>query len=555
MPPSPSNRRILAPLLFALAAMLAALYLLAGLPLRHARREWVAGRAVAAISALGSWPRLHIRPADYDEMLAVAYLTLGQPANAKEPLERMARRDAEWFPLLKKVEVARVLVGKGRYEEFLQYDIAAHQHRESRELGLYRAAAQLGTNRFAEAETTFATVNPADVDPAKYKSLKDSLAQRKLGNSPFILDRNGQVLAVYQLANSDVVATNTDFAPLIDREGGPLTFEANLAHIGASATVETTLDPLMQRAALAALGSYRSSMVVIDTKSNEILAIASSPGPGPRTNLALDGAYEPGSVIKVLTGLNAIDSHVDLSRFFPLNCAGFLVLNGRQFFDWAKHDTVADLDEALAVSCNVSFGLLGVKIGSSKLIEFLHKAGFDDSVDLGFGRVPLGRMVGKLYNEHEVASAADGLQHETINALHVAMLASMVANGGVLKTPRLVRGRRTILGEAQGDAPEAEGVRIASPEAAAALTKAMESVVTNPRGTGRRAEVAGLPIAMKTGTAGEAKPRYNCLILAFAPSRAPRLAVGIIAENAGPAEFAGAKIAHDFFDRVKSKIQ
>ncbi|HVT03904.1 MAG TPA: penicillin-binding transpeptidase domain-containing protein [Thermoanaerobaculia bacterium] len=555
MPPSTSTKKLIAPLLWALALLVALLYLVAGLPLRRARKEWRAGNVEAAIIALGSWPRLHIRAADYDEMLAVCYLTVGQSDAAREPLGRMARRDAEWFPILRKVEVARELVGRGRYGEFLQYDTAVHQHRESGELPLYRAAAQLGTNRLAESETTFATVDPGAVDPARYKTLKGAIDQRKQGSFPLILDRNGQVIAIYQVSNGDVVATNVDFAPLIDREGGALTFESNLKKIGTSATIETTLDPFMQRAALAALGSYRASMVVIDTRSNEILAVANSAGTGPHTNLAFDGTYEPGSVIKVLTGLNAIDSHVDLAKFFPLNCPGFLVLNGRQFFDWAKHDTVGDLDEAMAVSCNVSFGMLGIRIGAPKVIEFLHKAGFDDTADVGFTRVPLGKIVGKLNNAYEIASAADGLQHETINALHVATLSSMVANAGILQTPRLIRGRRTVLGERFGDFPVSAGVRIASPEAVAAMTRAMEAVVTNPRGTGRRVEVAGLPIAVKTGTAGDASPRYNCLILAFAPSHAPRLAIGLIAENAGPAEFAGAKIAHDFFERVKGKIQ
>jgi cell division protein FtsI/penicillin-binding protein 2 len=82
---------------------------------------------------------------------------------------------------------------------------------------------------------------------------------------------------------------------------------------------------------------------------------------------------------------------------------------------------------------------------------------------------------------------------------------------------------------------------------------AMQAVVTNPRGTGRRAPVPGLTIAMKTGTAGE-RPGLQALIVAFAPAEQPRIAFGLIAEDAGPAEIAGAKIAHDFLERIKSSF-
>ena len=57
---------------------------------------------------------------------------------------------------------------------------------------------------------------------------------------------------------------------------------------------------------------------------------------------------------------------------------------------------------------------------------------------------------------------------------------------------------------------------------------------------------------MKTGTAGE-RP-YNALIMAFAPADHPRIAIGMIAEHAGPAEFEGARIAHDFFSAMKPQL-
>jgi cell division protein FtsI/penicillin-binding protein 2 len=60
---------------------------------------------------------------------------------------------------------------------------------------------------------------------------------------------------------------------------------------------------------------------------------------------------------------------------------------------------------------------------------------------------------------------------------------------------------------------------------------------------------------MKTGTAGERKTGLEALILAFAPAESPRIAFGIIGEDAGPAEFAGAKIAHDFVEAMQPRLK
>ena len=60
---------------------------------------------------------------------------------------------------------------------------------------------------------------------------------------------------------------------------------------------------------------------------------------------------------------------------------------------------------------------------------------------------------------------------------------------------------------------------------------------------------------MKTGTAGnKSNGKLQALILAFAPVDHPKIAFGIIAEDAGPAEFAGAKIAHDFLAALKPRL-
>ena len=317
--------------------------------------------------------------------------------------------------------------------------------------------------------------------------------------------------------------------------------------------METTLDPVVQHAALDALGAYHGAIVAIDPRTNEILALASN---GDR-ELALNGQYEPGSIIKVVTGLNALSSGANVQSMFPYICKGELMIDGRHFGDWipSGHGRLDSIDDALAVSCNVFFADLGLRLGRARLLQFMKAAGFDGQVDLGYTRVPLGQTVGDFYNNFEVAFFAIGLEHERVNALHVAMLASMMANRGVLTTPLLVRRRRSLLGYVVSSAPPPGRTTLASRAAAKTMIGAMQAVTTEPRGTGRRAPVEGVPIALKTGMAGEKRGGHlEALIMAFAPVESPKIAFGIIAEDAGPAEFAGAKIAHDFVERLKPRL-
>jgi peptidoglycan glycosyltransferase len=260
----------------------------------------------------------------------------------------------------------------------------------------------------------------------------------------------------------------------------------------------------------------------------------------------------------VLTGLNAFaGGGVDVKSMFPYVCKGELMIDGRHFGDWVPqgHGRLDSINDALAVSCNVYFADLGIRLGRDRLLRFLRAAGFDGQTNTGLFEVPLGRIRGDVFNNFETAFAAIGLQHETIDAFHLAMLASMMANRGVLTTPRLLRARRSVLGDVVTKPPAQGHVQLASREAAEAMVAAMQAVADDPKGTGHRAPVAGVPMAMKTGTAGDrAAGGLQALILAFAPVQSPKIAFGIIAENAGPAEYAGAEIAHDLLQRLKSRL-
>lgn len=422
---------------------------------------------------------------------------------------------------------------------------------------LFRTATMVAGNKVSEAQKAFASIDRTLVNSARYAALQRAIAARASGTVPYVFDRNGVAIAVFRVATNEVVATDDDFAPLITREAGELTIGAKLAQLGENATIETTLDPFVQKAAIKALSGFRGSLVAVDPRTNEILAIASTRGKGAMTNLALEQQYEPGSVVKVLTGLNAESGGVDLPSLFPYTCKGFLDIDGRHFVDWVPqgHGTLESIDDAFAVSCNVFFADAGIRIGAGRLKRFMTAAGFDGQANLGVFQVPLGKTVGPVLTPFDTASFAIGLEHETMNALHVAILASMTANRGVLTMPRLLVQRRSILGDVVMRTPAQASSRLASPGAAEAIVRAMQAVVSDPNGTGRRAAVAGISVAMKTGTAGARAKGLDALVLAFAPVESPRIAFGVIAEGTGPAEFAGAKVAHDFLEAMQARLK
>ncbi len=544
-------RRFVLPLLIALVILVAALFALAWIPLVQGRDAWLRGHDDVAIAIGEKWSRVYFWPAQYNQLLAAAYLTSGNPSAARQHLGAIGSVRISVIP---KDEMARRLFTRGRYDDFLAYDAASRDAREGVDVPLYRAAALVAMNRLAEGQKAFASIDRVHVDARRYAALQGAVAARVSGDVPYVLDRNGATIGAIRV--NDVVATVDDFAPLINRDAGTLTIGANLPRLGTNATIETTLDPFVQKAALKALGEFRGALVAIDPRTNEILAIASSRGKGTPANIALEHQFEPGSVVKVLTGLNAENGAVDVAPLFPYTCKGSLDIDGYRFPDWlpAGHGVLQSIDDAFAVSCNIFFADLGLRLGADRLKAFMTAAGFDGDTDLGVFRVPLGKTIGPIPDRLETAFLAIGLKHESMTALHVAMLASMIANRGELTAPKLLVQRRSILGDIVAKSPAQSSARLASPAAAETMVHAMEAVVTDAKGTGHRALLPGISIAMKTGTAGDRKNGLDAVILAFAPAESPRIAFGIIAEDAGPAELAGAKIAHDFLEAMRPRL-
>jgi penicillin-binding protein A len=185
--------------------------------------------------------------------------------------------------------------------------------------------------------------------------------------------------------------------------------------------------------------------------------------------------------------------------------------------------------DALTISCNTAFAELGIHLGEDRIRKAAEAFGIDEK---GF-EMPLPvapSKLGDIANDAQLGVTSIGQQDVQLTPMQGAMIAAAVANKGLLMKPYLVD---------QVQAPDLTVVdqtdpkelsQAVSPEVAAQLTEMMTSVVDH--GTGRRAQIAGVQVAGKTGTAENAANDHSWFI-GFAPADHPKIAVAVFIRNGG----------------------
>lgn len=325
-------------------------------------------------------------------------------------------------------------------------------------------------------------------------------------------------------------------------------------------TVVLTLDPQAQQAAFKGLQGKRGAVVALDPRTGAVLAMVSLPSydptrlssfepakireyykqlnedaADPLLNRAISQTYPPGSTFKVVTAAAALESgEVTPETRIPSPKELDLpqtTTNLRNFGGGSCTGETSTLAEALEISCNTAFGSLGLTLPEDALRKQAEKFGFGDN-DL---RVPT-RVADSRYpdetNPPQAAQAAIGQFDVRVTPLQMAMVAAGVANGGEVMRPHLVKQVQSpdfsVL-----DEPEPERLSTAvSSEVAAELTRMMELVVAS--GSGTRAQIDGVRVAGKTGTAQHAKGRPpHAWFIGFAPAEDPRIAVAVVVEDGG----------------------
>ena len=325
----------------------------------------------------------------------------------------------------------------------------------------------------------------------------------------------------------------------------------------------TTIDAELQQVAKQALGSLPGGVVAMDPKTGEVLAMYANPSFDPTPLASHDGdkvraawkrlnddpakpllsraaqeLFPPGSTFKLVTAAAALENGMTPNTKFdnppeldlPQTNNTLQNFGGEHCLGGAAQLTLA---QALEVSCNVVFGEVGLRLGADKLVTQAQKFGFDQSIDFDVsfaeGSIPpAGDFADDLPG---VAYSAIGQQSVGANPMAMALIASAIANGGTEMRPRLVKEIRDPTGRVvKTYDPEELGTPI-SQRTASQLTQMMVAVVQS--GTGTAAQIPGVEVAGKTGTAQHGTGNPHAWFVCFAPAQNPVIAVAVVVLDGG----------------------
>ncbi|MDJ0341086.1 penicillin-binding protein 2 [Streptomyces sp. H10-C2] len=342
--------------------------------------------------------------------------------------------------------------------------------------------------------------------------------------------------------------------------------------------VELTIDRDIQWAAQSAITAQvqksradRGYVIVQDTRTGEILAMANAPGYDPNDlahassnslgNAAVQDAYEPGSVSKLMSMAAVLDQGA-ATPATHVTVPGTLPRADRIFHDDVDHGTWSlTLNGVLAKSSNIGTILASGQLGRTQaeankvLYSYLKKFGIGDPTGLGFPGETRGILAKpQNWNGSQQYTIPFG-QGLSLSALQATSVYSTVANGGVRVAPSLIRGITGPDGRfVPSEAPAKS--RVVSEKTATTLATMLESVVGDEQGTGSKARIAGYRVAGKTGTANRVDPvtgrykGYTASFLGFAPADDPRVTVSCVIQNPTSGSYFGGQICGPVFKQV-----
>lgn len=342
------------------------------------------------------------------------------------------------------------------------------------------------------------------------------------------------------------------------------------------ANLELTLDYQLQQQVAAAFQGKRGAVIALNPRNGAILAMLSAPQFDPQMylrklspqrwqallanpyNPLLDkttgGEYAPGSIYKVITALAALGDRL-ITPHTQFACRGHYKL-GRDTFRCHQRQGhgLVNLKQALVQSCDVFFYHLGVALGVDRIAHYAHQFALGRQLGLGLnverrGLIPTRAWKrqhrGRRWQAGENTGVAIGQSYNLLTPLQMVSLYAAIANGGTIWQPWLVRRVVDHYGKtlAQYDAKPLQHSRV-NPKHLRLLRQYLRAVVTDPKGTGQRAKLAGVDIAGKTGSVQtvslskyqdnaevSTKWREHAVFAAFSPTQNADIAVIVVSEN------------------------
>lgn len=340
-------------------------------------------------------------------------------------------------------------------------------------------------------------------------------------------------------------------------------------------TIDRTLQTIVEQelAEQMKISRPKSGTVVIeDPETGDILAMASAPSFNPNfwgqdghsqdyspdtlNNPAVEKVVEPGSTFKLVTAAAALDEHI-VSPTDSFNCEnGLWQIEGRTIHDHEK-DGWLTFTDVISHSSNIGTAKVALRLGSDGLYRYARAFGF--GMPTGCGLPGDGNGILRTPREWHVGSLptiAFG-QEVGVTALQMVNAYTVVANGGWLMEPRLFKGITDEDGVYHEWARRRPIRRVVSPGTVVLLRQILKEVVDH--GTGKEAQVVGLDVAGKTGTAQKIDPtthqysanRYLASFCGFAPVDHPRLVIGVFLDEPANTYWGGSEAAPLFSHIVR----
>ena len=314
----------------------------------------------------------------------------------------------------------------------------------------------------------------------------------------------------------------------------------------------TTLDHNLQQYGEKLLKEKKGAIAAINPKTGEVLALVSKPDYNPDEKSlethwqdmaesedspflprATRGLYAPGSTYKVATAALAVENGLADEIFED---KGKVVIDGKVFSnDNEQAHGKIGLADALTLSSNVVYSQLGVKLGENKLRDMASRMGLNREIPFD---IPLAKSLFSYdqMGKTDMAAVGIGQGKLLVSPLQMALIASAIANKGIMMEPMLVNKVSSLKGTVIRENKPAELSRVMDEETAEAVGQMMQQVVE--KGTGKNAAVKGVKVAGKTGTAenelsAKEKNKAHAWFIGYAPAEDPVIAIAVVLEYEG----------------------
>ncbi len=352
-----------------------------------------------------------------------------------------------------------------------------------------------------------------------------------------------------------------------DALGEPLSLET-LRPTSNGHDVQLTIDAAIQAKAeqvLAEVGANfqpkNATAIVMDPRNSDILAMANWPpldlgdlahaDPSTLGNLGTGFTYEPGSTFKAFTVAAAMqEKEVTPTTTFTL--APTIQVADRTIEEsHARGTATLSVADILAQSSNVGAVTIGLGLGKDRFSRWVSRFGFGKPTGVQFPGEEQGLVPALAdYSDSTIGNLPLG-QGLSVTPIQMVAAYAAIANGGVLRQPRLVKeinGRKV---------DEPKGHRVISPQVSADVRQMLEGVLA-PGGTASEVSVPGYVLAGKTGTAqvaengGYSTTRFVGSFMGFAPASDPRLLVAVIVDEPAGGDYYGSEVAAPAFGEIAS---